>query len=121
MHRESEGVRPGVVLLECLAAILLLGAAIVSVLPFSARLLQTPHRAALADKTLERADQLLSAISLWSRHDLDLRLGVREQGPFVVRIQRVDNELYHVSIATGRSHAPLLSTKLLRLSAERQP
>jgi hypothetical protein len=120
MRREGEAVRIGVVLLECLVALSLLGVAIVSVSPFMADLMRTPYRAVVADETLEKGDQLLSAISLWSRHELDLRLGVRRQGPFLVGIHRVGEELYHVSVSTGRAHLPLLSTRLMRLSTETQ-
>jgi hypothetical protein len=120
MRREGEEARMGVVLLECLVALSLLGVAIVSISPFLAGLMHTPHRTVVADETLVKGDQLLSAISLWSRHELDLRLGVRSQGPFFVGIHRVGEELYHVSISTDRAHAPLLSTRLWRLSTEAQ-
>lgn len=105
--------RTGAALLEVLVAMLLvavvglgsIGAAreATSIVGMSSRV-ETEHRA---------ASDFLDAVSLWTRAELDQRLGARPQGPWTLEIQRVAPHLYQVALLDSAG-APLLTTALFR-------
>jgi hypothetical protein len=86
-----------------IAAIVILtvaGLALVEVLTSYTRALAT---AASRERKLADEERLLAAHTLLLRPDLDLRLGERDVGPYVVGVQRPEPNLYR--IAVGRSVA----------------
>jgi Tfp pilus assembly protein PilX len=95
----------GVVLLEILAAVLILTVAGLSLVELTA----AGARATAAARDRERAqmdeDRLLAAYSLLARRDLDLRLGSRDVGPYVVRVERPERMLYRIAVSQSRAPA----------------
>jgi len=104
----------GVVLVEVLVAVLILGIAGLALM----ELCGSGLRATMAAETREReqadAERLLTAYTLLKRNELDQRLGDRRVGEYVVNVQRPERELYRIAIADlatvvqrdDTSHAP---------------
>lgn len=95
----------GVVLLEILAAVLILTVAGLSLVALTATSARATAAAASRERIQRDEDRLLAAYSLLTRQDLDLRLGEREVGPYVVEVERPEPTLYRVAIAEVRSPA----------------
>ena len=106
--------RPGVALLEVIVAIAILATAGVAALSMAAATTRAVSNARDADRELRDASAFLEAVSLWTRTDLDQRLGDRSQGPWILRIDRPANELYVVTLSDTLSGETLLSTSLFR-------
>ena len=60
------------------------------------------------------ADAFMAAVSLWTRDDLDRRLGDREQGPWRLVILRPEPTLYEVALRDTLTDAVVLRTALHR-------
>lgn len=104
----------GAVLLEALVAIAITGACVAAVAPLLQQSFVATAFTARAQEDLEQADQLLSAMTLWSRTELDLRLGDRRQARFVARIVRRTSVLYDVGVLDSSRSKVWLSTTLFR-------
>lgn len=95
----------GVALLEVLAATVILtvaGLALVELVSGATRAVAT---AGAREKELADEERLLAAYTLLGRRDLDLRLGVREVGPYAVSVQRPERALYRIALARVASPA----------------
>ena len=94
-----------------LALLVSLGAASVALLASATR-----AGAALRqhDADTLAADQFLRSISLWSGEDLDARLGRRENGLWVVDIERSTRALYRVRVTLRGNPFCTLETVLYR-------
>jgi hypothetical protein len=94
----------GVVLLEVLAAVVILGVAGLALVELLAG--GTRAVAVAREREWELADEerLLTAWSLLKREELDQRIGDRLVGGYVVRVQRPERGLYR--LAVERSAAP---------------
>jgi type II secretory pathway pseudopilin PulG len=102
------------VLLEAIVAIAILsvaGTAAVTVVSQSA---DAVRRAREADAEARGASAFLHAVSLWTREDLDRRLGDREQGPWRLMIQRPTPTLYEVVLTDSARTHEILRTSLFR-------
>ncbi len=93
----------GVVLLEVIAAIAILGIATLSLIELvdaGTRSLATAreHERQLADE-----ERLLAAYTLLARGDLDRRLGLRDVGEYRVNVQRPEPALYRIALGLGES------------------
>jgi len=99
--------RRGVILLEVLAALTIFACAAVATMGLLA---QSQQRAEANERMVTDEDRLLAAYSLLARADLDLRLGRRIVGPYVLEVQRPEPALYRVTIgdSTGTDLATLL-------------
>ncbi len=95
----------GVVLLEILAAVLILTVAALSLTELAAGGIRATADAVERERVQQDEDRLLAAYSLLTREDLDLRLGDRELGAYVVQVQRPEPTLYRLMIAQRRSAA----------------
>jgi hypothetical protein len=102
------------VLLEALVAIAITGAGVAAIAPLLQQSFVASAFTARAQKDLVQADQLLSAITLWSRTELDLRLGDRRQAQFIARIVRRTSVLYDVAVLDSSRSRVWLSTTLFR-------
>ena len=71
------------------------------------------RRAREADAEVRAASTFLHAVSLWTRDDLDRRLGDRPQGGWRLRVQRPAPTLYEVVLADSAG-GELLRTSLFR-------
>ena len=104
----------GIVLVEVLVAVLILGIAGLALMELCGSRL----RATMAAETREReqadAERLLTAYTLLKRSELDQRLGDRRVGQYVVNVQRPERELYRIAVTDlvtvvqrdDTSHAP---------------
>jgi hypothetical protein len=55
------------------------------------------------ERELADEDRLLSAYTLLARPDLDRRLGIRDVGPYLVKVQRPEPTLYRVALSRGQA------------------
>lgn len=94
----------GVALLEVLVALTIFATAALGLVSLLAQSAEHERRAEDAERVLADEERLMTALSLLLRSDLDLRLGSRTAGPYVVEVQRPAAALYRVSIA--RADAP---------------
>ena len=76
--------------------------------------LDTVQRVQRSDLEWRRADRLLSAVTLWSRRELDERLGARVQGSYQLRIERLAGSMYQVQLTDSLGNRLLLESTLFR-------
>ncbi len=88
----------GVALLEVLAAVAILAAAGLAITALAAEGARVATRAAERERELADQERLLAAHTLLAGRDLDLRLGARDVGRYVVEIQRPEASLYRISL-----------------------
>jgi len=112
MQRRS--ARPGVVLLETLVALAILGVAGASLAALAVGATDAVRRAERRDDDVRRASAFLDVVALWPREDLDRHLGTRPQGAWLLDVQHVAPALYTVAIADSGDARPLLRTALYR-------
>ena len=98
------------VLLEVLAALTIFAFAAVSAIGLLGQLSDSEHRGQVNETMVADQNRLLTAYSLLTRSDLDLRLGRRVVGRYLVEVQRPDMALYRVSVgdSTGVDLVTLL-------------
>lgn len=76
------------------------------------------RRARVADEEMREANALLHAVALWTREDLDRRLGERPQGRWKLIVQRPAPTLYEVVLTDSAVTRELLRTTLFRPEPE---
>jgi type II secretory pathway pseudopilin PulG len=91
--------RAGAALLEALVALVILATAAVSAARLVTEAGQTVSRAREAEGDVRRASAFMHAVALWSREDLDRHLGERDEGPWVLHVERMTPRVYDVTIA----------------------
>lgn len=107
--------RRGAALLEVLAALTVLAVAGVSAVGAVAQATHSASQAIAAERRTREASRFLEAVSLWTREELDQRLGERPQGPWRLHIGRTTPTLYAVTLADSAAPMrPLLRTSLYR-------
>lgn len=104
----------GAVLLEVVIAMALLAVAAIAAIAMAAEAGGAVSRARAAEARMREASHFLEAVSLWTRDDLNRRLGRRAQGPFVLALRRPVPELYTAELADTATGRVLLSTSLFR-------
>lgn len=104
--------RKGAVLLEVLIAVTVLATAGLALARHVAEAMRALEHASAQERELRAADRLVSAVSLWSRGELDARLGTRSQGDFRLEIQRADRNLYVVTLRDSTDERQLLRTMI---------
>lgn len=114
MHGLVRGNERGAALIEAIVALAVL-ATIGGAAAWSAsESLRAVHRAWLRESRTHRAAQLLTAVSLWPRDDLDRHLGTTPQGPWRLSIYRTEPMLYEVTLADSGGGPAVLQTTLFR-------
>jgi Cys-tRNA synthase (O-phospho-L-seryl-tRNA:Cys-tRNA synthase) len=108
-----------VVLLEALVALVILATAGATIVTMVAESAHAVHRVREAEGEMRRANAFLSAVSLWSREDLDRHLGDRAQGVWLMRVDRQTPTLYVTTLTDTATHRELLRTSLFRPEAPR--
>ena len=91
--------RRGAVLLEAVVSLTILslvGGATLGILGEGVR---WARRVAEEDHQLEAAGRVLTAMTLLTRRELDLRLGTRTVGDLVVTVGRPERALYRIAVA----------------------
>ena len=106
--------RPGAVLLEAIIALAILSISGIALLQLTSESYLAVSVAAAEEFRMRSATRLLDAASLWSRTELDQRLGARVQGEMLMSIARTTATLYHVRLFDRNGGALLLSTTLYR-------
>ena len=108
--------RTGTVLLEVMLALGILAIAGGALLALTSENSRALAGAGASDERIQRADDFMAVVSLWNAEDLDRRLGVRRQGPWLLTIQRSRPALYDVVLMDSASR-PVLATALFRPAA----
>jgi hypothetical protein len=116
--------RRGAALLEVIVALTILTIAALSSGALASECARAVSRAREADARTRAASAFLTAVSLWTRKDLDRRLGDRPQGPWRLHIERPAPSLYVVVLSDTGSGGPAwsrarLTTSLFRPEPER--
>lgn len=106
--------RAGLTLLEVLVAITLLALTGLSTLEMVRTAARFAGAASAAESEVQDASQLLDAMNLWSRTELDQRLGERVQGHWRVEITRPVPDLYLIVVRDSTGGATLLRTGIFR-------
>lgn len=94
------------VLLEVVVALAILSLAGLGLIELVAAHTSALEREVARERVLWDEERLLTAHVLLGASDLDLRLGSRDIGPYVVTVQRPEAHLYRVAV--GRSQTPSL-------------
>lgn len=104
-------------LLEALVALVILATAGATIVTMVAESAHAVHQVRAAEEEMRAANAFLSAVSLWSREDLDRHLGDRVQGVWVMRVDRPTPTLYVATLTDTATHRELLRTSLYRPEA----
>lgn len=105
--------RSGATLLEVIVALTILAAAGLAAMGSVRESVDAVERAAVVDREVRAASAFLEAVTLWSRTELDQRLGDRRQGPWWLRIDRASETVYAISLSDSL-HREILRTSLFR-------
>jgi type II secretory pathway pseudopilin PulG len=108
------GRRDGMVLLEALVAIAILGTVASAAAWKTAETLHAVSRMHAREAEVRAAQRLLSAVSLWPREDLDRHLGARPQGRWMMHVDRTTETLYEIALIDSVSARVVLRTALFR-------
>jgi hypothetical protein len=106
--------RSGAVLLEAMAALVILSVAGTAAVTLVSQSADAVRRARAAEVEARAADDFFQAVSLWTREDLDRRLGERPQGDWRLRIQRPTPTLYEVVLVDSAATREILRTSVHR-------
>ena len=106
--------RTGAVLLEAIVALVILTIAGIAAVTTVSQGADAVRRAREADQEARRASAFLHAVSLWTREDLDRRLGDRPQGDWRLQVQRPVPTLYVVVLTDSARTREILRTSLYR-------
>jgi hypothetical protein len=94
----------GIALLEVLAAIVILSISGLSLIELVTQGTATATTERAREMEQMDEDRLLAATTLLTRNDLDVRIGTRSVGPYLVAIARPEQTLYRIAIS--REMAP---------------
>lgn len=106
--------RAGVVLLEVLLALFILATVAAASAALATETVRAWSVAATRERELRQASDFLEAVSLWTREDLDRRLGDRMQGAWRLSISRPSPTLYMIALSDSAGVQELLRTALFR-------
>jgi Tfp pilus assembly protein PilV len=110
----SRASRRGAALLEAIIALAVLSISAIAVVRIASESYHALELSIELETRMERAHALLDAATLWSRSEIDQRLGDRLQGEMRMSIQRVAPALYHVTLVSAVDGTPLLETTFFR-------
>lgn len=108
--------RPGATLIEAVVALTLLALVGLTGVELARAAADSGRLVADSESTFERASDLLGAVTLWSRRELDQRLGERVQGDWRLELQRIAPELYLATLRDSTGTVTILRTALFRRS-----
>jgi type II secretory pathway component PulJ len=110
----------GVVLLEVLIALTIVGVTGASLVAATAGVLRAEEEAARRERAVVRQEEVLAAISLFTRDELVARLGSRTVGRYRIDIERPRAGLFRIQVTAPDSiGVPPLVTIVHRGGAER--
>jgi type II secretory pathway component PulJ len=108
----------GATLLEVIVALTILTAVASAAVAMANQVSQSVESARSAEAEMRAANAFFEAVALWTRTDLDRRLGEREQGPWRLRIERPAPTLY-LLVLSDSAGRELLRTSLFRPQPQR--
>jgi hypothetical protein len=114
MIAKRVGGESGAVLLEVIVALAIVTAVGVGAVSLTSQSLRSVELALEREAEVQEAGRLLAAVWLWPRADLDRHLGESVQGPYRLRVQRLERRIYTVEIAYPGARGSLLRTVLFR-------
>lgn len=100
MRSESGGI-----LFEAMVSLTILALAGGGAVTLLAAALSAEQRREWQEALIEEADRVMTATSLLTRQELDLRLGVRNVGRLLVTVSRPERALYRVAVALATAPA----------------
>lgn len=100
--------------MEVVVALTILATAGAAMIALSSQSIDSLRRARAAERETERASELLDAVALWPRSDLDRHLGERPQGPWRLVVERPLPTLYTITLTDSSGGRTLLTTALYR-------
>lgn len=106
--------RGGVILLEALVALTLVSVSALATLALLRADAEDASRLLERSREMHAASDFLEAASLWTRPELDARLGTRQQGPYMLRILRPMSTLYTLELLDADHDRRLLATAIFR-------
>jgi type II secretory pathway pseudopilin PulG len=106
--------RQGAVLLEAIVALVILAVAGTTAVTLVSQSADAVRRARLAEVEAREAGAFFHAVALWTRDDLDRRLGERPQGRWKLIVQRPAPTLYEVVLTDSALRYEVLRTTLFR-------
>lgn len=106
--------RRGATLLEAIVALTLLAMTGLTGLALVRSAVSLTGEAERSESVVADASNFLNSVSLWTREELDQRLGEREQGIWRLEIARTTPELYLVILRDSLGARTVLRTALFR-------
>jgi type II secretory pathway pseudopilin PulG len=106
--------RKGAVLLEAIVALVILAVAGTAAVTMVSQSADSVRRARMADAEMREAGAFFHSVALWTREDLDRRLGERGQGKWKLIVQRPTPTLYEVVLTDSAVTQEILRTTLFR-------
>jgi len=106
--------KSGVALLEALIAVTIVSITSLSAITMVRETAHAITRARARDQELRQASAFLTTATLWTRGDLDRRLGSRAQGAWKLHIEREGSTLYVLSLRDSTGRFELLRTSVFR-------
>jgi type II secretory pathway pseudopilin PulG len=104
----------GMVLLEVMLGIAILGMAGVALITLLTQTVATVQRGRTTERKVASASQLLDRASLWSAAELTVHLGRTRVAGWDVQVDALGRRLYDVSILDTLSETPVLRTTFYR-------
>ena len=111
--------RKGFALLDVLVAIAILSTSALALTAVLRQAVQAQATGTAEESLMDSADRVMVAMSLLGQDDLDLRLGQRPVGEFLVEVQRPERGLYRLALAQATApERVLLVTVVYRAEAK---
>ena len=117
-HTRSRRCRAGAALLEAIVALAVFGSAGTAALVLVRDSARAVEHARRAEREMRDADAFMAAVSLWTRDDLDRRLGDRAQGRWRLTVLHPEPSMYEVALRDTLTDRVLLRTALHRPAPE---
>lgn len=113
--------KAGAALFEVIVALTILAVAGLAAVSMARQASASVQRLREAEAEMRAASAFLDAVALWPREDLDRRLGLREQGPWRLLIERPVPTLYVIALHDSTHTREILRTSLHRPEPSREP
>jgi type II secretory pathway pseudopilin PulG len=106
--------RSGMVMLEVILGVAILGMAGVALVTLLTQTLHTVRQGRASERRTESAARLLSRATLWNDAELASRLGKSRIGDWSLEVARTQPGLYTLAVLDTLAGAPVLRTSVYR-------
>ncbi len=117
MRRDRRTAARGFALIEAIVAIAIVGTAIVATIAMVSQSLHAIETARAADKRTAAASRALERAAVFSRAELEARLGTTEHAGWTLSIDRPASTLFVLAVADTSRGTVLLRTAVYRPEA----